>query len=1329
MRQSAERFGGIFCVICALFFGFFGAIPSAAAAPVLPDIEDKRISEDTSLSVTISIQNARAGALAVTAAADNDALVPPGGISVTGGGATRILTVLPEAEESGQTRIRITASDDSGTDTVDFLLEVFAINDAPTADVPDAQEVDEGESLTFGTAEGNPIAVDDIDAGTNSVETMITAENGTLEAAANSGATISGNETGSLTLLGRISQINAALDGLVYSPNADFFGTDVVEVRIDDKGHTGGVDNPFETPDKVARASFEVTVQPVNDPPEIDAPESAETLEDTPLVFGAENENAITVSDIDAGDEPVRVTVAIEDGLLSVSDENADAVAGQGTPEIAFSAPPGTANEILDGLTATVGPVEVTDGGFGDPQLRVPPNWSGNTVLEIVVNDQGHTGSGGPLSAQWTLPVEVISVNDAPTISLSSPRLVLDEDGRRLFGSETVVIRDADAGDNPIRLALNWTEGDLTVPETDEVDRLDTGERSVELEGSIANLNDLLGGLIFTPEPDWNGEAELIIAVDDQGHSGEAGEAETAERTLTLAVRPVPDAPTLEDVETIEMTPIEMNAENPSGELVADLLAGRVADADGNPDEIGMAVVFVENDRGEWQFSTDDGENWTPFPEETGESASVLLGPDARVRFVPETDWEGFAELDFRLWDGSDGAAGGTVGVDIPEVGGETAFGAEIGMLSILVGDPPPLVADAGPNQTVVEGDTVTLDGSDSQTPTGATAAFFWEQIAGSGVTLSDARAIQPAFVVPAIGPEGEEFIFRLTLTAEGLPESSDDVRVSATRDMTIVADAGGDLAVPENTEVVLDGTGSRIPDGMTVGVEWTQMDGPEVTLGNATTLTPFFVGPAVDQDTALVFRLALTDPEGNEIADSVQITVTAQPVIRADAGPDQTVEEGATVALNGTDSFVESGVAALYQWTQTAGPSVSLANPAAAETTFVAPDVPENQSETLTFTLEVRDNAGTEVDTDDVAIQVLDAGPTATPPAADAGSNQQVAPGAFVTLNGTASNDSDGTIVAFEWTQQSGPTVALSNPAAATTTFTAPAETATLRFQLAVTDNGGLTDRDTVTITVADDTPPGPGAGEPAEFQEGETVRLNVSPSPDFGAVTGYRWTQVSGTTVPLSDPNVQRPTFVPPPETAGQTLAFEVVLTNAQGRTQNATQSIRVLDNGITGFPDDAITFRPTTAHTMGIRMSGGAELVALEPVDVENTDSAGRPAGLPFGLVAYTFRTPNPGDSARGTLFLQTVTPASFRWFVYDAAAGWRDFSANAALGEDGTRVTLTVTDGGPGDEDGVANGLVRHTGGLGSTTPGAPGTGEGGAGDSGGGCFIQSLFGAD
>jgi hypothetical protein len=60
-----------------------------------------------------------------------------------------------------------------------------------------------------------------------------------------------------------------------------------------------------------------------------------------------------------------------------------------------------------------------------------------------------------------------------------------------------------------------------------------------------------------------------------------------------------------------------------------------------------------------------------------------------------------------------------------------------------------------------------------------------------------------------------------------------------------------------------------------------------------------------------------------------------------------------------------------------------------------------------------------------------------------------------MVTLNGSASTAFGGkTITSYQWTQTAGtPTVALSTPNAATTTFTAPT-TGTLTFRLRVTDS-----------------------------------------------------------------------------------------------------------------------------------------------------------------------------------------------------------------------------------------------------------------------------------
>ena len=92
--------------------------------------------------------------------------------------------------------------------------------------------------------------------------------------------------------------------------------------------------------------------------------------------------------------------------------------------------------------------------------------------------------------------------------------------------------------------------------------------------------------------------------------------------------------------------------------------------------------------------------------------------------------------------------------------------------------------------------------------------------------------------------------------------------------------------------------------------------------------------------------------------------------------------------------------------------------------------------------------------------------------PTANAGVDQtNIAEDATVTLDGTASSDQDaGDTLTYEWTQTGGPNVTLSDAAAASPTFTAPTvllQNATLEFTLQVTDGGGLTDNDTVSVTV----------------------------------------------------------------------------------------------------------------------------------------------------------------------------------------------------------------------------------------------------------------------
>jgi hypothetical protein len=73
--------------------------------------------------------------------------------------------------------------------------------------------------------------------------------------------------------------------------------------------------------------------------------------------------------------------------------------------------------------------------------------------------------------------------------------------------------------------------------------------------------------------------------------------------------------------------------------------------------------------------------------------------------------------------------------------------------------------------------------------------------------------------------------------------------------------------------------------------------------------------------------------------------------------------------------------------------------------------------------------------------------------PVANAGSDQNVASAAVVTLNGAASSDADNDALTYKWMQTAGPTVTLSSDTAAAPTFTAPTGPAVLTFELKVSD------------------------------------------------------------------------------------------------------------------------------------------------------------------------------------------------------------------------------------------------------------------------------------
>ncbi|MDE2663884.1 MAG: Ig-like domain-containing protein [Gemmatimonadota bacterium] len=445
--------------------------------------------------------------------------------------------------------------------------------------------------------------------------------------------------------------------------------------------------------------------------------------------------------------------------------------------------------------------------------------------------------------------------------------------------------------------------------------------------------------------------------------------------------------------------------------------------------------------------------------------------------------------------------------------------------------------ADAGNNRTVNERTTVTLSGSGTD-PDGDPLTYRWTQRSGTSVTLSSSTVASPTFTAPEV-TGNTALTFRLTVS-DGSASDTDDVTITVRQvNRAPTAAAGANQTVDEGATVTLSGSGSD-PDNDRLSYSWEQTAGPAATLSSTTAASSTFTAPEVTVNTVLTFRLTVSD---GSLSDTDDVTVTVRHVNRkptAAAGADQTVDEGATVTLNGSGSSDPDGDGVTYSWEQTAGTTVTLSSTTAASPTFTAPDVKANT--TLTFRLTVSD--GSLSDTDDVTVTVRQVN---SAPTADAGSEQTVDERTTVTLNGSGS-DPDGDSVTYAWKQLKGATATLSSTTVASPTFTAPEVTVDtdLDFELTVSD-GSLSGADTVTVTVRHvNRAPTADAGSDQTVDERTTVTLDGSGSDPDGDSVSYAWKQLTGTTATLTSMTVASPTFPAPEVTADTDLTFELTVSD---------------------------------------------------------------------------------------------------------------------------------------------------------------------------------------
>ena len=294
-------------------------------------------------------------------------------------------------------------------------------------------------------------------------------------------------------------------------------------------------------------------------------------------------------------------------------------------------------------------------------------------------------------------------------------------------------------------------------------------------------------------------------------------------------------------------------------------------------------------------------------------------------------------------------------------------------------------------------------------------------------------------------------------------------------------ADAGPDQDVREGDTVVLDGSNSS-PRPFIAAYFWQQTGGsPTVVLENANTATASFSAPNVGPEgTSLTFQLTVIYYFNRSIISSTDSTIVNVSFVneppKADAGPDQNVDEETTVTLDGSNSLDPDDGIKSYRWKQIAGESVSLSDPEAVQPTFLAPNV-EPDGMSFTFELVVTDFGGLQ-SSDTTIVNVIWLN---DPPTANAGVDQTVLEKSTVTLDGSNSSDPDDGIESYRWKQVAGRSVTFSDPTEDRPTFEAPSFDDSgdqpLIFELIVTDHGRLQSSDSTTVSVSNYEKDNPGA------------------------------------------------------------------------------------------------------------------------------------------------------------------------------------------------------------------------------------------------------------
>ncbi len=581
---------------------------------------------------------------------------------------------------------------------------------------------------------------------------------------------------------------------------------------------------------------------------------------------------------------------------------------------------------------------------------------------------------------------------------------------------------------------------------------------------------------------------------------------------------------------------------------------------------------------------------------------------------------------------------------------------------------------------------------------------------------------------------------------------------VTNTANTAPTADAGPDQTVNAGDTVTLDGSNSSDPDGTIQTYSWNQTSGSSVTLSDSSAIGPTFTAPSGAQ--TLVFELTVTDNGGLTDTDTVSINIPASSVnlTSLSISGSSSVDENTTSNYVATATFSDNStqtVTGSTSWSENSS-YASISSSGVLSTSAV----PSNQAVTISASY----TYGGVTETDQMTVTIVDVPPTLSSLSIDGSSSVNEDTTSNYTATATFSDNSTQAVTGSASWSENSVYSSINSSGVLTTSEVTNDEAVTITAGFT---SGAVTRTAQQVVTIVDvpeeNLPPvAPVVSSPYDGQMEcglmPTITTEAFSDPNDDLHGRSEWqisTQQDFSSATVLDVNTDEhltdlavPHTVLEPETTYylRVRFYDIFLEPSDwSATIGFTTAVDNNDTDENGIPDDqdvgygvdidengtddvdeperiktVQSVDDTITIGVAIESPNVTSIDAAEVIDPSTiSDTTNRPDNLTH-VLSYRISVSEVGATAQVTIYFSYAISSWMSFYKYDTINGWQDYSAHTTYNGDGRSITVELLDGGYGDSDGEANGVIVDPGGLGGSVESVGSAVV--SGPTGGGCFI-------